>query len=437
MRFANVDDALLQINEPYDPNTGFATADPFLETINLPGVNYLQPSAALVFDNSLFGYVGPVLRPALPAGIRPDARRLAVLPGDGRLPPLRQDRRARSCWRPGRSTSGGSGGTRGEFRIFAGQHRPDPRQHLGLVPAERVPQRQRRQHRDRLRRARPAGRHPDRRRQRGAPVPDPQSVVRPARGVPADRGRAVLRHRARVGRPSTLKWSRESGDDPTRVRTPLQTWACRCGPTCSASPSRGWTTRSRRSGRRSRGSGRSASGRRSKQTSSSDGEDGEWRSTAALSVLARSLSVLSPARPLLRFPSVLTLRLPPRRRAVAAAAACGREPEQLALDHLPAVARTRGPRSVLRLPGEGGGRPALSGTLARPVVLEGRGPAPAGRAASSAPIPSRAWSSRSTPSAISSPSTSRPGGSAPISSRSAPPRWDPTARSTPWTPAAP
>ena len=59
VRFANVDDALLQINEPYDPNTGFATEDPFLETVNLPGVNYLQPSPALVFDNSLFGYVGP------------------------------------------------------------------------------------------------------------------------------------------------------------------------------------------------------------------------------------------------------------------------------------------------------------------------------------------------------------------------------------------
>ena len=43
-------------------------------------------------------------------------------------------------------------------------------------------------------------------------------------GGPADRGRAVLRHRARVGRPSTLKWSRESGDDPVRVRTPLQTF---------------------------------------------------------------------------------------------------------------------------------------------------------------------------------------------------------------------
>jgi Tol biopolymer transport system component len=59
MRFANVDDAILKINEPYNPATGFATEDPFLETDNLPGVTYGQPSLALVFDNSLFGYVGP------------------------------------------------------------------------------------------------------------------------------------------------------------------------------------------------------------------------------------------------------------------------------------------------------------------------------------------------------------------------------------------
>jgi hypothetical protein len=59
MRFANVDDAVLKIKEPYNPATGFATDDPFLETDNLPGVTYAQPSTALVFDNSLFGYVGP------------------------------------------------------------------------------------------------------------------------------------------------------------------------------------------------------------------------------------------------------------------------------------------------------------------------------------------------------------------------------------------
>ena len=59
LRLANVDDDILSINQPFDPVTGFATADPFLETTGRPGINYAQPSAALVFDNSLFGYVAP------------------------------------------------------------------------------------------------------------------------------------------------------------------------------------------------------------------------------------------------------------------------------------------------------------------------------------------------------------------------------------------
>ncbi len=60
MRFANVDDALLQINEPYDPNTGFAD-----RRIRSSRPSTCRASttcsrrAALVFDNSLFGYVGP------------------------------------------------------------------------------------------------------------------------------------------------------------------------------------------------------------------------------------------------------------------------------------------------------------------------------------------------------------------------------------------
>ena len=59
LRFANVDDAVLSVLEPYDPGTGFAVADPTLETNNQPGINYVQPSVALVFDNSLFGYTAP------------------------------------------------------------------------------------------------------------------------------------------------------------------------------------------------------------------------------------------------------------------------------------------------------------------------------------------------------------------------------------------
>ena len=59
LRIANVDDALLSVLEPYNPTTGFATEEPRLETNNRPGVNYIQPALALVFDNSLFGYTAP------------------------------------------------------------------------------------------------------------------------------------------------------------------------------------------------------------------------------------------------------------------------------------------------------------------------------------------------------------------------------------------
>ncbi len=59
MRIANVDDAVLRIREPFSPFTGALTDNPTLQTDNRRGVNYIQPSLALVFDNSLFGYVGP------------------------------------------------------------------------------------------------------------------------------------------------------------------------------------------------------------------------------------------------------------------------------------------------------------------------------------------------------------------------------------------
>ncbi|MBA2627865.1 MAG: PD40 domain-containing protein [Gemmatimonadales bacterium] len=59
LRFANVSDANLEIREPYDPATGFPTQDPTLVTVSRPGINFVQPSLALVFDNTLFGYVGP------------------------------------------------------------------------------------------------------------------------------------------------------------------------------------------------------------------------------------------------------------------------------------------------------------------------------------------------------------------------------------------
>ncbi|MGH7656850.1 MAG: BamA/TamA family outer membrane protein, partial [Gemmatimonadales bacterium] len=61
LRIANVDDSRLSILEPFDPNTGFATREATLEERNLDNVSYVQPSVALVHDNTIFGYTGPLL----------------------------------------------------------------------------------------------------------------------------------------------------------------------------------------------------------------------------------------------------------------------------------------------------------------------------------------------------------------------------------------
>lgn len=61
LRLTNVDDAILSINEFYDPISGLLTRDPTLERRRLSSTGFVQPSIALVEDNSLFGYVGPLL----------------------------------------------------------------------------------------------------------------------------------------------------------------------------------------------------------------------------------------------------------------------------------------------------------------------------------------------------------------------------------------
>lgn len=61
MRATNIDDAILTLVEQFDPNTGLLTRDPFLETDYRRGINFVQPSVALVYDNAIFRYVGPFL----------------------------------------------------------------------------------------------------------------------------------------------------------------------------------------------------------------------------------------------------------------------------------------------------------------------------------------------------------------------------------------
>ncbi len=57
--FVNIDDDRQQLLEFFDPVTGFITQEPRLETTSLESANFVQPSVALVYDNTIFGFVGP------------------------------------------------------------------------------------------------------------------------------------------------------------------------------------------------------------------------------------------------------------------------------------------------------------------------------------------------------------------------------------------
>ncbi len=222
MRFANVDDAVLQINEPFDPNTGFATADPFLTTNNLPGVNYLQPSAALVFDNSLFGYVGPFygrryrVEYAQTLGnwhfsqVTADYRRYDQIVG-----PLVLATHVLYFGRIGRDAQ--------QFRIFAGStdlirgntsgsyrrneclNSNDANTQTGCAALDRL-----------------VGT------QIGVGSVELRfPILNPSFGLPAAfppiEGALFYDIGLAWDDASTLKWNRDSGDDPVRVRTPLKT----------------------------------------------------------------------------------------------------------------------------------------------------------------------------------------------------------------------
>jgi Tol biopolymer transport system component len=61
LSFANINDDLLQIREPYFLGSGVPSREPTLESQDLENITYLQPSLAYVYDNSLSAYVGPFI----------------------------------------------------------------------------------------------------------------------------------------------------------------------------------------------------------------------------------------------------------------------------------------------------------------------------------------------------------------------------------------
>ncbi len=271
LRFANVDDAILRINEPYNPATGFPTDESFVETFNRAGISYVQPSAALVFDNSLFGYVGPFYgrryRFELAQNLggwtftqfTADYRRYDRIVGPvvlaTRILCVRADRRGRQG-----------------VQALRRKHRARPRTHLGLLPPERVPQRERGQHRDGMRRTRPARRHPARRGQSSRS--DSRCLT-----SPSGSRRGFRRSRACCSTTSASPGIRTArscgGGSLVTIRSmsgrPSRPSASACGPISSASRSCASTLRSRRTGGTSAASGPSAWGRPSRREGSGRG----------------------------------------------------------------------------------------------------------------------------------------------------------------------
>lgn len=223
MRVANVDDALLSILEPYNPVFGNATEDPTLETNNRPGVNYFQPSTALVFDNSLFGYTAPFygrryrLEYAQTLGnwrfsqITADYRRY-----DGLLGPLVLATRVLYFGRIGRDADrfrifGGStelmrGNTSGSYRRNECRNANDANTQTGCAALDRMVGTQFGVASAELR----------------FPILTPQFGFLPD-GFPPIEGAIFYDIGLTWDENSTIKWDRLSGDDPTRIRTPSQT----------------------------------------------------------------------------------------------------------------------------------------------------------------------------------------------------------------------
>jgi Tol biopolymer transport system component len=224
LRVANVDDAVLSILEPYNPVTGFSTEDPTLETNDRPGVNYFQPSAALVFDNSLFGYTGPFygrrwrLDFAQTVGnwkfsqVTADYRRYDKIAG-----PVVFASRILYFGRIGRDAErfrifGGStdlirGNTSGSYRRHECLNANDVNTETGCAELDRLVGTQIGVASGEIR----------------FPILTPALGFVP-QGFPPLEGAIFYDLGLTWDETSTIRWSRQPGDDPVRVRTPLQTW---------------------------------------------------------------------------------------------------------------------------------------------------------------------------------------------------------------------
>jgi Tol biopolymer transport system component len=219
---ATITDRLQQIFEPYDPLTGFATDNPSSREISLPSASFIEPSVAYAFDNSLLGYVGPFYgrRYRLQASQSIGGWRYFEGLGDYRrydhlLGPFTLATRALYFGRIGRDAD--------RFRVFLGNtdlirgqtsgsyyrnecRTADPGTYTGCIELDRLVGTQLAVGNAELR----------------FPILTPQMHFVPM-GFPPIEGALFYDVGIAWNEGDQLRWSRKPGDDPIRVRTPLQT----------------------------------------------------------------------------------------------------------------------------------------------------------------------------------------------------------------------
>ncbi len=223
MRAANVDDAVLSILEPYDPASGVATEDPSLVTTGLPSINYVLPSLAYVHDNTVFGYTGPFVgsRYRFEAAQYLGDWKFAQFTADYRrydklIGPITLATRGLYFGRRGRDAEefrifGGStdlirGNTSGSYRRNECLNVNDVNTQTGCAELDRLVGTQIALGSAELR----------------FPVLTPQMKFLP-RAFPPIEGALFYDIGLVWDQGNTLKWSRQPGDDPVNVRTPLHT----------------------------------------------------------------------------------------------------------------------------------------------------------------------------------------------------------------------
>jgi hypothetical protein len=217
-----ISDRLQQIFEPYNPQTGLATDDPYSKEISLPGASYVAPSAALTFDNSLPGWVGPfygrrwrIQASQTIGGWRFFEGLLDYRRYDKLIGPITLATRGLYFGRMGRDAD--------RFRIFLGStdllrgntsgsyyrnecRTTDPNTQTGCVELDRLVGTQLAVGSAELR----------------FPIMTPDMHILPSAFPPIE-GALFYDIGLAWNEGNSIKWSRSASDNPTGVRTPLQT----------------------------------------------------------------------------------------------------------------------------------------------------------------------------------------------------------------------